>query len=989
MPTRPDRRRIHRTLAGGAAAAMLLGLAVPTAAQAASPTPAQRIGRVPVTPADAKHATAPDDATPLDLGVTLRPRDPGALESFVTAVSTPGSPLFHQYLRTGEFAGRFGANPSDVTAVTAELSAAGLQPGAVEGDGLTIPVKATVAQARKAFATDFAGYTLADGSAAFANTAAPQLSGKAAAKVTGITGLNSLTKATSSHQAKAVPLKVPKTTPDAQATPNYVGGQPALCTNLTGRLPGAQPMNGYTDPTSIAEVYQQTPGNGGAGSTVAIMSLEDYDDQAVNWFRSCLGSTTSVSRVKVNGGPTTPANWQTGRGVETALDIETVMGTAPNADILVYEGASTATTELVATLRQIVVDNRAQVASISWGLCEPYAYVGDLQAEDLILQQAAAQGQTVLAASGDAGSTTCAGQIAGDTQVAVISPASNAYLTAVGGTRVAGSVGARTESTWNSPGVNGQQGAATGGGVSAWYTLDSATGYQSGVSGPGYANVCSAAAGRTCRQVPDVAAVADPQQGYLTVPWVSGSDLFVMIIGGTSYAAPLWAGLVAHANADPKCAAAGPLGFLNPQLYKLGSTPGLYDVTTGNNVLDQSGYIGSLYQAGAGYDLTTGLGSPRADKLFAQLCANLPQSPAGTFNAVAPTRLLDTRSGAALAAYGETAVQITGNGGIPASGVTSVVLNVTVTDPSTDGHLTVYPSGGSRPNTSNLNWTAGKTVPNLVTVPVGADGKVRFYNGAWGQTQLIVDVQGYYGTAAGGATYQPSGPSRVLDTRTSGALGAYGTYTLPGSRLGAPAGTKAVVLNVTATDGRADGHLTVYPSGNPLPTTSNLNWTVGKTVANQVIVPLGPDNSIKINNGSWDSAQVIVDVFGFLGTGSGASFHSTTPQRLFDSRTGQGTTPGAFGADEVRVLGLDGGGRLSKAKAVVLNVTVTNPKVDGHLTVYPSGQSAPDTSNLNWTAGQTVPNMVTVPVGADGRVMIKNGSWSSTDVIVDVFGYYS
>ncbi|MFJ4680892.1 protease pro-enzyme activation domain-containing protein [Kitasatospora sp. NPDC088783] len=988
MPTAPPRGRIRRALAGAAAASVVLGLVAPTAAHAASPQPDQRIGRVPTVPGGATRTAAPADSTVLDLGVTLRPRDPGALEDFVTAVSTPGSPLYHQYLRTGEFAGRFGAAPADVAAVTAELTAAGLRPGAVEDDGLTIPVEATVAQARKAFATDFAGYALADGSAAFSNTEAPKVSGRAAAKVLGVTGLNSLAGAVSMSRPSGRVIEQPRQAPatERQLKPSYVGGQPFVCSGIKDQLTkaGLRPMIDYNTPDTLTlNTYQQAFGNGGAGATVAILALEEFDDRAIAGYQSCLGTSTNVSRVKVDGGPTQPPGADV--GVETALDIETVIGLAPNADVLVYQPADASIRELNSGLRRIVTDNRAQTVSISWGLCEPYVDSASEQAQNLILQQAAAQGQSVFAASGDSGSTGCTDDHGRpQSGLAVSFPASQPYLTAVGGTSVSDPYNTPTESVWNTPG-----GGAGGGGVSAVWSVDGATGYQSGFSGQGYANLCNAAAGRACRQVPDVSALADPNQGYLTLTHADSTTLYWDLMGGTSFSAPLWAAMTAHANADPKCAAAGPLGFLNPQLYKLGSTPGLYDPVTGNNVVSASGYTGPLYQAGTGYDLATGLGTPRADKLFAQLCAKLPGSPAGAFNAVVPTRLLDTRGGAPLAAYGETAVQIAGSAGIPANGVTSVVLNVTVTDPTTDGHLTVYPSGGARPSTSNLNWTAGRTVPNLVTVPVGPDGKVRFYNGAWGQAQLIVDVQGYYGTA-GGSTYLPSGPTRALDTRSSGgALAAYATRTVTSGQLSAPSGTKAVVLNVTATDTRTDGHLTAYPSGTTLPSTSNLNWTAGRTVANQVIVPLGADGSISVNNGSWGSAQVIVDVFGFLGANGGASFHSTTPQRLFDSRVGQGTNSWPFGADEIRALNLDGDGRLAKAKAVVLNVTVTNPRVDGHLTLYPSGQSAPDTSNLNWSAGQTVPNMVTVPVGPDGRVMIKNGSWSFTDVIVDVFGYYS
>ena len=122
--------------------------------------------------------------------------------------------------------------------------------------------------------------------------------------------------------------------------------------------------------------------------------------------------------------------------------------------------------------------------------------------------------------------------------------------------------------------------------------------------------------------------------------------------------------------------------------------------------------------------------------------------PAGSFGVLGPVRLLDTRTalGAAgpVAAGGSVALPVTGHGGVPASGVSAVVLTVTVTQPGRAGYLTAYPDGGARPTVSNLNFTAGQTVPNLVIVPVGADGKIRLYNGSPGTVQLIADIAGYY-----------------------------------------------------------------------------------------------------------------------------------------------------------------------------------------------------------------------------------------------------
>jgi hypothetical protein len=121
----------------------------------------------------------------------------------------------------------------------------------------------------------------------------------------------------------------------------------------------------------------------------------------------------------------------------------------------------------------------------------------------------------------------------------------------------------------------------------------------------------------------------------------------------------------------------------------------------------------------------------------------------GAFTSLAPSRLLDTRSGvgapkAPVAAGGTVHLQVTGRGDIPASGVAAVVLNVTVIAPAEPGYLTVYGADSAFPDVSNLNFVKGQTVPNLVIAPVGTGGKVNLYNGSAGTTQLVADVSGYY-----------------------------------------------------------------------------------------------------------------------------------------------------------------------------------------------------------------------------------------------------
>ncbi|MEU4353748.1 hypothetical protein [Streptomyces virginiae] len=365
---------------------------------------------------------------------------------------------------------------------------------------------------------------------------------------------------------------------------------------------------------------------------------------------------------------------------------------------------------------------------------------------------------------------------------------------------------------------------------------------------------------------------------------------------------------------------------------------------------------------------------------------------------LSPARLLDTRAGlgragtAPVPAGGEVSLQVAGRSGVPQSGVKAVVLNVTVTDPKSDGHLTVWPSGTTRPDSSNLNWTTGRTVPNQVVVPVGADGKVNLRNAGWGTAHLIADIFGYYAPDASGSTFTAAGPARLLDSRAG--VGRPGTTPVAArsevslqvaGRGGVPqSGVKAVVLNVTVTDAKDAGHLTVWPSGSARPDSSSLNWTAGQTVPNHVVVPVGADGTVKLFNASWGTAHLIADVFGYYsGDQAGATFHTAGPKRVLDTRT-----TGAVPARGNTVLDLSGNGELRRAKAVVLNVTVTDPKSDGHLTAWPSGTTRPDSSNLNWTTGGTVANLVTVPVGGDGKVEIANLGWGSTHVVVDLFGHF-
>ncbi|GAA1501025.1 hypothetical protein GCM10009760_63490 [Kitasatospora kazusensis] len=369
------------------------------------------------------------------------------------------------------------------------------------------------------------------------------------------------------------------------------------------------------------------------------------------------------------------------------------------------------------------------------------------------------------------------------------------------------------------------------------------------------------------------------------------------------------------------------------------------------------------------------------------------------YTPASPARLLDTRYGtgagkAKVQTGGSVDLQVAGVAGVPPTGVTAVTLNVTVTGPTADGFLTVYPSGQKRPTASNLNWSAGTTIANLVTVPV-VNGKVSFYAGGRpGGVDVIADLAGYY--SGKGDVFSSASPARLLDTRYG--TGADKAKVQTGGSVdlqvagvgGVPQGATAVTLNVTATDPTADGFLTVYPSGQDRPTASNLNWSAGTTIANLVTVPVVNGKVSFYAGGRPGGVDVIADLVGYYGADGYDTYRPTGPWRAMDTRSdhyeeGELMRKAApVGPGQTLDVDILSGARLH---AATLNVTVTNGGAGGYLTVFPSGSTRPGVSNLNWSAGQTIPNQVVVKVGANGKVSFYNGSKSTVDLVVDVFGY--
>ena len=239
--------------------------------------------------------------------------------------------------------------------------------------------------------------------------------------------------------------------------------------------------------------------------------------------------------------------------------------------------------------------------------------------------------------------------------------------------------------------------------------------------------------------------------------------------------------------------------------------------------------------------------------------------------ALVPSRLLDTRTGVGaplgrLRGGQRVDLVIAGRGGVPASGVDAVMLNVAALRPTAGGFLTVCPTGMAVPEVSNLNYDVGRNVPNLVVCKLGPDGAVSLVADA-GELDVIADVVGCF--TSDGASQVAVAPARLLDTRhgigaRAGLVGSASEIDLGVVGVGGvdPAAT-AVILNVTATGATAETFVTVYPDGVGRPDASSLNVAQGATVANLVVAKVGANGKVRLYNDAG-GLHLLADVTGYF-----------------------------------------------------------------------------------------------------------------------------
>ena len=599
--------------------------------------------------------------------VVLRPTDEAGLTSFITAVTDKGSPLYHRYLAPGEFASRFGPAPSTIAEVKAQLTEEGLRVTKVSSDGLFVSFSGSAATVESAFRTGIERYRLADGAIGQATTSAVRVSSTIAGSVIGVVGLDDLVHPESSI-VRPGPISVQHTFPSAKTVDfSHPAGSPDAC-SLAQR--DAESSGGLTD-DDIANAYGAfglyDAGDFGAGQHIAVFELASFLATNIETFDSCYfgaaeaaqmagvkGALTGsrLSVIPVDGGalPANPASMTTG-ATEATIDIEDISALAPAADIDVYE-APNATAGSIDEFSEIVNRDVDQVVTASWGVCEQLAQVGapgTQQAENLLFEQAAAQGQTVLAAAGDTGNDNCNESESlfppsGQNALSVDDPASQPYVLAVGGTTIDDATQPASEHVWD----DGAQWGAGGGGISeswampAWQqeaanTRDNAvdvadaeafeTETKSGSAPFTTPTFCDGTlglpSGTPCREVPDVSAEADEFTGSITIYGKVlgyGNPNGWATIGGTSSATPIWAAMLALVNASPTCSAdringVPDVGFASPILYGIAANPTAYarsfnDIVSGNN--DEYGLDnGLVFPARAGFNMASGLGSPQ------------------------------------------------------------------------------------------------------------------------------------------------------------------------------------------------------------------------------------------------------------------------------------------------------------------------------------------------------------------------------------------
>ena len=498
----------------------------------------------------------------LDVTLTLQLRNPEQLASLLQRLYDPTSPDYRHFLSVEEFTRQFGPTEADYSMAVAFAKSHGLTVGATPANRLIIEANGSVADVENAFSVKMQTYRHpTENRMYYAPDVEPSVA--AGVPIAAVSGLNTY------EPPRPASLRMPTGATVMSASTGSEGGQ------FLG--------------SDIRAAYAPGVTLDGSGQTVGIFSFGPYNLSDVQNYFSTIGQPLNVPIINVllNGVSGVCSGCDDG---EQVIDIQQAVSMAPNLSaVYFYEGNSD-----VSILNRMATDNRARQLSSSW-LWLP----ADPSSDEPIFMEFAAQGQNFFQASGDSGAYSPSGCTSNC--VASWYPADDPYITSVGGTDLStnGAGGTwQSESAW----VGSGGGHGTNG-----FGLPS---YQAGIVNS--ANQASS----TVRNVPDVAAEANTDNYFCANGGCSGG------VGGTSLAAPRWAGFMALANEQARGTA---IGFLNPTLYNIGKSGSygadFHDITSGNNANGQSS---GLYSAVGGYDLATGWGTPQGQSMINALSGTSP-----------------------------------------------------------------------------------------------------------------------------------------------------------------------------------------------------------------------------------------------------------------------------------------------------------------------------------------------------------------------------
>jgi Pro-kumamolisin, activation domain/Bacterial Ig-like domain (group 3) len=980
------KRTIARSSRRLVALVVLAGFLVSVPATAGAGNPLVRPHQLaPSGPPSGSKALGALPATQqVSLSVVLPPADNAGLQSLLSNLYDPSSPQYHQWLQPGQYAAEFGPSSSDVASVQSWLHSRGLNATSVSGSA--IKVAATAGTVSTALGTSFEKYRSPSGVEGYAAQETPLVPEDLAnGQITSIVGLNTLSKY---EPADLDPTPVSPSDSGGSLQPNADGLTP--CSSAQNAQQQLQPQGLRLDQVGAAYGINSllTQGENGHGETIGLYELAPHISSDVSTYLNCFGLSNAVSTVPVDGGALLDPNGT----VEADLDIEQAATQAPQASIISYEGPND-NPGIFDVWNTIVNDDAAQVVSTSWGECEALAFPpGPVDPYDDLFMQAAAQGQSVFAATGDSGSEDCFPE-EGNNSLGRAStadyPASDPGITAVGGT----TLGSSSEVVWNScqsqesilcaeQGGNG----AGGGGVSE--VAGTHQSYQPVID---QSTQASQPCAGTCREVPDVSANAGTPMEF----FVDGNWSFAF---GTSFAAPLWAGL----TADKNDGCTEQTGLFNAALYSL-NAEGSYgtafkDITTGNN--DLTGTQHGDFAAGTGYDLASGIGSPIAGGLscpevtsvgqgqvgqtvvvqglgLAHAVINFGGSPAtvvGTPTDTQATVIVPAGSGTVMVSGTSAALgsgTMTSSFTYPAITTTSLAPGIvgapylqTLTAAGVPSSESWTIADGSLPSPLVLNASTG-VISGTPTTPSPAQSVTFQVTAGSIVLSVALSIQVFDSSSSTTATVNPAAAD----------LSASVTYAATvSSPAGTPSGTVAFSVGSTAlcttpalAGGAASCSSTAAPSG--IDTVTATYVPTG-----DVIAPSSFNTSLDVSSGPYSPIAPV-------------RICDTRPESSF-SPTNQ-CTGATIGAGLTKTISVANGSPIpANATSVVLNVTAVNPAAPGgFMTVYPTGTTQPTASNLNYTTGETVANLVQVGVGTSGDVSFFSSS--RTDLVVDVEGYTS